>query len=149
MSDSTPQNPKTDTLSYFGCPLTVSAYSVQCRRPKYRLLFSVGRDIPSGRYLLSVLVAVLQALRLNVPQLTLRSIRAGHMTRRRITTQRVFITSNLRRLLLERGMEQQDLARRASVSPRAISRLVNRRRVPRIECTVAAKICQVLSALRG
>ena len=61
---------------------------------------------------------------------------------------RLVVTSDLSRLIQERGLNQKELARLTRVSERAISRIKNRTVVRRIDCDVAVKICLALSSRR-
>lgn len=56
------------------------------------------------------------------------------------------VTSALNRLLLERNVAQKKLAELAGVSEKTVSRIKNRR-VSRIDCRAAARICAALSRI--
>lgn len=58
----------------------------------------------------------------------------------------LIVTSALNRLLAERGVTQKELSELAGVSERAVSRIKNRK-LWRIDCRTAARICSALSRL--
>jgi len=66
----------------------------------------------------------------------------------KLKSRKLVVTSNLAKLLQERGMSQKELSRLTGVSERAISRIKSRIVVNRIDCTAAVKICIALSSRR-